>query len=71
MQRIEAASGAAIEVRTTITSITSDPILAATLEQGGTVASVELDDHATFGKRYDVDLGGSAPMAASTPWSTA
>jgi hypothetical protein len=54
VQRIRVVSGVAIEVRTTVVSPSADPIVAATIEQAGRIVSVPLDDHATFGRRYQL-----------------
>lgn len=47
-------SGAVTEVHTTVVSTTRNPVVAATVEQGGRVVPVQLDDQATFGKRYEL-----------------
>ena len=54
VQPIVVVSGPAVEVQATITSTTGDPVVAATIESGGKVVMVELDDEAEFGRRYEV-----------------
>ncbi len=51
---ITVVSGPVLEVHTTITNLAANPVVAATVEQGDRVESVELDDHAAYGSRYDV-----------------
>ncbi len=54
VQPIVVVAGSVVEVRTTITSTTGDPIVAATIEGDGQVVTVELDDQAEFGRQYDL-----------------
>lgn len=54
VQRIVVVTGPVVEVRTTITMTNGDPVVAATIEQGGRVVAVPLDDRAAPGRRYQV-----------------